>query len=376
MLDTTVDQENSAIQGLLALRDCDSLNGSNKSSSPQSFVTTPELNELRISSVSLIEYTQNENKNVSISRHEQQCQTNKPSNLQQKQQEYRDQQAYHAQQAFNAQQIRHSHQFQIVRLSDQSNNVKLPSIKEMISQHPAMYCNRQANPTLVNKESQTKMDYNAQIQRYPNMPSERIDQNKAHPGTANQSVSESQFKNQNTPQYNNQHVHDIHKCKEDIRTFSDSELHVFLSGLRQHYRDEYYRELKSQKESFDKSDSSAEPQNNDTDDTDNEDSQSEYRLSSDDSCASNSDPVFINTNNKRTKIEGSKNCNGSVEKPRWTTEEKLELLDAVIKHKSLNIMATFDWSAIGTYAGRTDKACKDQWRRGILKLFREFVSRL
>lgn len=399
MLDPTADQESFAIQGLLALRDCDSTNESNKSTSPQSFVTTPDLNEIsestsasKLPSDSLMEYASTEKKALpnasSFPRYSQQYQANQTYNFKQKQ-EYKDRQAYNAQQAFNAQQIRHAHQYQVVRPYNSSSNIRLPSIKEMLSQHPLLHRSGQAMLIYENKEMHAK-DH---LQRYPNIHSERIDRhntltefkpqcnsrfqcdNKRH-------IIEAQAKNQQKLQ-NNQIIdfkallesHNTQKCLEKIKSLNDSELQVFFSGLRQYYRDEYDKELRSQNKKCDTFDKT-EPPNNDTDETDNDDNDSEYRLSSDNSHGSSSNTVFINSNNKRTKVENAKSCSGSIEKPRWTTEEKLELLDAVIKHKSLDIMATFDWSIIGADAGRTDKACKDQWRRGILKLFRDYVSRL
>ncbi|KAG2195464.1 hypothetical protein INT47_000429 [Mucor saturninus] len=400
MLDATVDQENFAIQGLLALRDCDSTNESNKSTSPQSFVTTPELNEIseitsasKVPSDSSIEYAATESKTVTntapFKMHSQQSQTQQAYHFQQKQQEYRDRQAYNAQQAFNAQQIRHAHQYQVVQPSNSSSTIRLPSIKEMLAQHPLLHRSGQTIPIYENKEIYAK-DH---LQRYSNIQSEKTDRqntltefNKQYKTHCHcdkkRQILEAHTKNQQKLQ-NSQTLdfkallqsHNIHKCLEKIKSLSDFELQAFLSGLRQYYRDEYDRELKSQNKKCDTSDA-IEPRNNDTDETDNDDDGSEYKLSSDNSHGSDSNTVFINNNNKRTKVENTKSCRGSIEKPRWTTEEKLELLDAVIKHKSLDIMATFDWNVIGADAGRTDKACKDQWRRGILKLFRDYVSRL
>ncbi|KAI8084095.1 uncharacterized protein B0P05DRAFT_536143 [Gilbertella persicaria] len=54
------------------------------------------------------------------------------------------------------------------------------------------------------------------------------------------------------------------------------------------------------------------------------------------------------------------------EKPRWTAEMRTLLLNAVVNHKGLSDMTSFDWAAVGLEVGRSGKACKDQWRRAIL----------
>lgn len=421
MLDSTVDQENSAIQGLLALRDFDSFNGSNKSTSPLSFVTTPELNKIsEIASVSKIPsdcnkpipYMSNEIKvsprlahyqtQAHFIRHDQQYQANPTYDLQQKQQAHRDQQIYYAQQAFNAQQICHSHQFQVVHPPHQVSHIRLPSIQEMLSRYPSSYHNIQSvgnvMPTHMNNDVPEKYPgtiiNRPHIQRCPIMSSEILDKHNVYIEARNKKVelcqhyqkrysAEVQLKHQHMPQHNH-HIetkvllqsHETHKCMENIKALSDSELESFFSSLRQHYRDEYDKELKEQRENRSKSDSTEQKNNNETGETDTEDEGSDYRISSDNTHGSNINTVFINSNKKRTKIESSKSSNSSIEKPRWTTEEKLELLDAIIKYKSLDVMATFDWGVIGADTGRIDKACKDQWRRSILKLFREYVSKL
>lgn len=386
MLDSTVDQENSAIQGLLALRDFDSFNGSNKSTSPLSFVTTPELNKIsEIASVSKIPsdcnkpipYMSNEIKasprlahyqtQAHFIRHDQQYQANPTYDLQQKQQAHRDQQIYYAQQAFNAQQICHSHQFQVVHPPHQVSHIRLPSIQEMLSRYPSSYHNIQSVgnvvPTHMNNDVPEKYPgtiiNRPHIQRCPIMSSEILDKHNVYIETKVLLQS-----------------HETHKCMENIKALSDSELESFFSSLRQHYRDEYDKELKEQRENRSKSDSTEQKNNNETGETDTEDEGSDYRISSDNTHGSNINTIFIGSNKKRTKIESSKSSNSSIEKPRWTTEEKLELLDAIIKYKSLDVMATFDWGVIGADTGRIDKACKDQWRRSILKLFREYVSKL
>ncbi|KAI7900250.1 uncharacterized protein BX663DRAFT_563181 [Cokeromyces recurvatus] len=54
------------------------------------------------------------------------------------------------------------------------------------------------------------------------------------------------------------------------------------------------------------------------------------------------------------------------EKPRWSVEMREALFNAVIAHKGLMDMASFDWPVIGKQIGRSGKACKDQWRRALL----------
>lgn len=48
---------------------------------------------------------------------------------------------------------------------------------------------------------------------------------------------------------------------------------------------------------------------------------------------------------------------------------------AVVEDKQLDDMTTFAWDRIATRVGRSKKACKDQWRREILKsLIHHFES--
>jgi hypothetical protein len=53
-------------------------------------------------------------------------------------------------------------------------------------------------------------------------------------------------------------------------------------------------------------------------------------------------------------------------KPRWQPAEKQELMEAIVKDKELDDMATIRWDRIAMAVGRAKKACKDQWRREIL----------
>lgn len=62
-------------------------------------------------------------------------------------------------------------------------------------------------------------------------------------------------------------------------------------------------------------------------------------------------------------------------KPRWQEAERLELLEAIVKEKNLDDMATIRWDRISLAVGRAKKACKDQWRRELLpNLMRGFYG--
>lgn len=150
--------------------------------------------------------------------------------------------------------------------------------------------------------------------------------------------------------------------QESITQPDDAELDAFFLSLKQHYRNEFEKELKEQTNSSDSSDT----QDAETDSDDG----SLYRPSSSEYASNNSKAMI---KYKKTAVTKK---NSNTEKPRWTLEEKAELFEAVVRHKSLDIMATFDWAAIGADIGRLDKACKDQWRRGILKMFRDSIHKL
>lgn len=64
-----------------------------------------------------------------------------------------------------------------------------------------------------------------------------------------------------------------------------------------------------------------------------------------------------------------------IQRPRWTANERFKLFMAVVEDKQLDDMTTFAWDRIATRVGRSKKACKDQWRREILKsLIHHFES--
>lgn len=53
-------------------------------------------------------------------------------------------------------------------------------------------------------------------------------------------------------------------------------------------------------------------------------------------------------------------------KPRWQAAEKRGLLEAIVREKNLDDMASIRWDRISMAVGRAKKACKDQWRRELL----------
>ncbi|KAI7903069.1 uncharacterized protein BX663DRAFT_509447 [Cokeromyces recurvatus] len=69
-------------------------------------------------------------------------------------------------------------------------------------------------------------------------------------------------------------------------------------------------------------------------------------------------------NHPTNKISSSTTNNNN--KPRWQDHERQDLLEAIVRVKSLDDMATIPWDAISKSVGRAKKACKDQWRRELL----------
>ena len=125
-------------------------------------------------------------------------------------------------------------------------------------------------------------------------------------------------------------------------------MQALFENLRKYHREEYAKEIENKRKDACCSDE------------DMEDNQSSH--SSSDNCSD------MNEQGKHKLKSGS-------DKPRWTAKEKADLFEAIIKQKTLSVMGSFDWSAIGSDIGRSDKACKDQWRRGILKFLRESFYR-
>lgn len=66
--------------------------------------------------------------------------------------------------------------------------------------------------------------------------------------------------------------------------------------------------------------------------------------------------------NNKTKVQKKK----SKRKPRWNKDLKNSLSLAIIDHKKLSDVDSFDWHAIGRKTGKSGKACKRQWLTEIL----------
>lgn len=56
----------------------------------------------------------------------------------------------------------------------------------------------------------------------------------------------------------------------------------------------------------------------------------------------------------------------AINKPRWQDSERQDLIEAIVKEKSLDDMSTIPWDNVSMAVGRAKKACKDQWRRELL----------
>ncbi|KAF7725183.1 hypothetical protein EC973_000349 [Apophysomyces ossiformis] len=74
--------------------------------------------------------------------------------------------------------------------------------------------------------------------------------------------------------------------------------------------------------------------------------------------------------------EGKRKFSGTAsesisKKPRWKNSERLLLFEAIAKVKQLDDMTSYSWDKIAESVGRSNKACKDQWRREVLPAIRK-----
>ncbi|KAI8985069.1 hypothetical protein BDB01DRAFT_788819 [Pilobolus umbonatus] len=76
-------------------------------------------------------------------------------------------------------------------------------------------------------------------------------------------------------------------------------------------------------------------------------------------------PLSLPRSNSSKSIASNTSSN-TINKPRWQEAERLGLLEAIVKEKNLDDMASIRWDRISLAVGRAKKACKDQWRREIL----------
>lgn len=281
------------------------------------------------------------------------------------------QQAYLAHQA---QLVRQSQEPRYTQFNQQQQQRTLPSIQEMMAhpQHPLLSRNSPTRASIPyhpyrHKRTHPTSDNSSLI---PEARRQRLDH---HQQQERQSV-ENQQKQKHMPRHSQQLLElkvllqsqQNHRILASLRNRTDAELQSFLQCLRQFYRDEYDKELK-QKKLQQQPDTTTSEEDEDEDDGD-----SDYQPPIASGSSNTATTTSLMTNKKNTSST-KKRLNGGADKPRWTTQEKYELFEAIVRHKSLDIMSTFDWVSIGLEVGRLDKACKDQWRRGILKMFREYI---
>ncbi|CAO3701627.1 hypothetical protein G6F70_001683 [Rhizopus microsporus] len=80
------------------------------------------------------------------------------------------------------------------------------------------------------------------------------------------------------------------------------------------------------------------------------------------------DPFETNFQTEQSKddIKCDETKETGKKKPRWSAEDRMQLIMAIIEDKKLGDMTTFNWEHVATRVNRGSKACKDQWRREIL----------
>lgn len=358
MSDLTKDtQKNFAIQGLLALRDCDSVENNSPKSDSNSILTTPELHSYTKPNLVLqsdccipppFDSSIDSRFNQEINRLPNLSYVSSQSMKPLGDHAYATQVYY---QDFNCVNRRQSNQL-IYSPRQSQQKVTLPSIKDMLAQYPLSHHQRRS--TNVSSSRGSFSDRHARALA-------------THPYQRKSAVISLALLNQHNKLQDSEHgLSNIPPSLRDHQNHAyQNEPDYFFNNLKQQHRPEFKKEPKEH-ESQSNSDSVetryTETESDKIDDDD--DDGSLYKPSS----SSGYTPI------KKVAPESKRNKHS--EKPRWTTKEKKELFEAVVRHKSLDVMATFDWNAIGADIGRVDKACKDQWRRGILKMFREYVCKL
>ncbi|GAA5802531.1 hypothetical protein HPULCUR_007998 [Helicostylum pulchrum] len=362
MSDLTKDtQKNSAIQGLLALRDCDS--GDSPKSDSNSILTTPELHPNANPNLILqsnycipppFDSSINPRFNQEMNR------LPKLSYVSSQSMKPLENRAYYHHQDFNY--ARRSNQL-IYSPQKSKQKVTLPPIKDMIAQYPLSHHHQRRSSTNVLPPPSPRAGFSGRHVRAL----------ATHPYARKNSVISLALLNQHnksqTPEHGLLNLQSSLRDHQNLAYQNDPD--SFFDCLKQPCRPEFENEPTTTKEHESQSNTdSVETQETESDnDDDDDDDGSVYKPSS------SSSGYTPTTQIKKVAASESKG-NRHSEKPRWTTKEKKELFEAVVRHKSLDIMATFDWNAIGNDIGRVDKACKDQWRRGILKMFREYICKL
>ncbi|KAG2232902.1 hypothetical protein BDF21DRAFT_433954 [Thamnidium elegans] len=352
---TTESQENSAIQGLLALRDCDS--GGNKSpqSDSNSILTTPELHPNTKPNLVLqsnycmsppLESSIDPRFNQEINRVPNLSYVSSQSMKSPSENEHATQAYY---QDFNCVNRRPSNQL-IYYPQQSQQKVTLPPIKDMIAQFPLSHHQRRSTNILSPRGSVSDRHARAIA---------------THPYQRKSSVISLKLLKQHSKLQKSTHgLSNVPPSLQDHRNYTyQNEPDSFFNDLKQQYPPEFENELREQENQSNTDSVETQYMETESDDID--------EIDEDDK---DDGSVYKPTRPKKVVSESKRSRHS--EKPRWTTKEKRELFEAIVRHKTLDIMATFDWNAIGADIGRVDKACKDQWRRGILKMFREYICKL
>lgn len=112
--------------------------------------------------------------------------------------------------------------------------------------------------------------------------------------------------------------------------------------------------------------------NDDGWDMDTEEVSTDDAMSIDNGATSSAVAARIAANHRNTSAAAA-----ALTRPRWSADERLQLFLAVAEQKQLTDMSTFDWDKISkkfTVVERTNKSCKDQWRREVYKSIVKFLS--
>ncbi|CAO3656921.1 unnamed protein product [Mucor hiemalis] len=266
------------------------------------------------------------------------------------------------------------HEHIIPRRNQQVVSVTLPPISSLIAQYPLAHTRSNSRNSRISIHGPRSSNISQFTRVVPYHPYRREVFVSPVPSTAtidrivvdgSQHFNESQAKRHHNPAAVLRYIQQLqtkilllaqehHRLLSAIQPGDKSELIALFQGFKQVYGDEFKYELLQPQDTV---------TNIETDDVDDSSN------SNDDS----SDPGNGKKFNKEVmkRYLDKKATASGTDKPRWTMLEKSELFEAIIKHKKLGVMSSFNWAEIGADCGKQDKACKDQWRRGVLKMLRD-----
>lgn len=271
------------------------------------------------------------------------------------------------------------HEHIIPRRNSQVISVSLPPISHLISQYPLLHTrsnSRNGRMTLHGPRNSNLPQFTRVVPYHPYARREVFVSPVLSTATIDKIIADGPQQHLNEPQPRKYQHHpttvhryvqqlhnkilllaqEHHRLLVSIQSGGSSEVSDLFQGLKQIYGDEYKYELSQPKAST--------ASHAGSDDGEN------LSNSNDESSDMGSCKKF-NKDVMKRYLDKKKVAGIGSDKPRWTMMEKAELFEAVIKHKKLSVMSSFDWAEIGADCGKQDKACKDQWRRGVLKMLRD-----